>query len=293
MLEGVTDLKKDRFGLEVGKLPVMRTIPMGSLLLHEEPDPRRAGPLEKRIASDRRLRSPVIAARDHDPLTHMLLDGANRVEALRRLGARHVLIQEVDLEDEQVALSTWHHVLEGLDAARFLDRLSAVARVRRAKAEFTRGGDFIPRHGRGVACLVVLPDKRAFAVLDGATPERRLEASKQVVAETASASNVDRVSYSHIGDLARHYPRFSALVCFKGFAKQEVFRLACGGKKFPSGLTRFSVPKRAVALSLPLAFLTERGSTRSKQAKLDATIRRAIAQKRIRFYEEPTFYFDD
>ena len=286
-------MKSDRFGLEIGKLPALRIIPMRSLLLHEEPDPRRARPLERRIASDRRLRSPVIAARDHDPLSHMLLDGANRVDALRRLGARHVLIQEIDLADEQVVLSTWHHVLEGLDAARFLDRLAVFAEVRRSKGEFTRGGDFIPRHGRGVACCVVLPDKRAFAVLDGATPERRLEVSRHVVAETASASNVDRVSYTNLGDLARHYPRFSALVCYKGFAKEEVFRLALSGKKFPSGLTRFSVPKRAVALSLPLAFLTQRGSTKNKQARLDATIRRAIAKKRIRFYQEPTFYFDD
>jgi hypothetical protein len=222
-----------------------------------------------------------------------LLDGANRVEALRRLGARHVLIQEVDLADKHLTLSTWHHVLERLDGKRLVARLGSLTKVCAARARFTRDGDFIPAYADDVACLLVLPAKRVFAVLDGASAASRLEASQRVEAETASASNIDRVSYTNIDDLACNYPDFSALVCYRGFSKPEVLRLALRGKRFPSGVTRFGVPKRALAISIPVGLLTRRGSLAAKQVELDAMIRKAIETKRIRFYEEPTFYFDD
>jgi hypothetical protein len=287
------DLREDRLRLEIGKLPRIRIIEMDSLLLHEDPDPRRSAALARRLAAEGRLRSPVIAARDHGTVSHILLDGANRVEALRRLGARHVLIQEVDLADKALVLSTWHHVLEGLDARRLVARLGDAAKVRSGRARFTRDGDFIPAYTDDVACLLVLPTKRVFAVLDGASPASRLEVSQRVVAETASASNIDRVSYTNIDDLAANYPDFSALICYRGFSKPDVLRLALRGKRFPSGVTRFGVPKRALAVSVPLGLLTRRSSAAAKQAKLDAMIRKAIETKRIRFYEEPTFYFDD
>jgi len=279
--------------LEVGKLPRIRIIDLDSLLLHEDPDPRRSAALARRIATEGRLRSPVIAARDHGTVSHILLDGANRVEALRRLGARHVLVQEVNLADRCLTLSTWHHVLEGLPGENLVGSVGARTRVRPCRSRFTRDGDFIPAFADDVACLIVLPTKRVFAVLDGASAAGRLEASRRVVAATRPASNIDRVSYTNIRDLAANYPTFSALVCYRGFAKADVLRLALAGKRFPSGVTRFGVPKRALALSLPLALLTGRGSTRAKQAELDAIVRHAIETKRIRFYEEPTFYFDD
>jgi len=279
--------------LEIGKLPTIRIIALDSLLLHEDPDPRRAVPLARRIAAEGRLRSPVIAARDHGTVSHILLDGANRLEALRSLGARHVPIQEVDLADRGLTLSTWHHVVEGLDAEELVARVARFTRVRPCRGQFTRGGDFVPAHGRGIAGFIVLPNKRAFAVLDGATAAGRLDVARQLVAETQAATNIDRVSYTNIADLRDHYLRFAALVCYKGFSKQEVLRLALAGKRFPSGVTRFGVPKRALALSLPLDLLTRRGSEKTKQAEVGGMIRQAIAAKRIRFYAEPTFYFDD
>ena len=287
------ELREDRLRLEIGKLPAIRIIEVDSLLLHEDPDPRRSAALARRLEAEGRLRSPVIAARDHGTVSHILLDGANRVEALRRLGARHVLIQEVDLDDKHLALSTWHHVLEGLDGKRLVAKLGAATKVRPCRARFTRDGDFIPTYADDVACLLVLPTKRVFAILDGRSAASRLEASRRMVAETASASNIDRVSYTNIDDLAANYSNFSALICYRGFSKPEVLRLALGGKRFPSGVTRFGVPKRALAISIPLGLLTRRGSRAGKQTELDAMIRKAIETKRIRFYEEPTFYFDD
>lgn len=279
--------------LEIGKLPVLRLVEIDSLLLHEEADPARAVPLARRIRSDGFLRNPPIAARDHGAASHILLDGANRVEALRQLGARFAVIQEVDLADRQVALTTWHHVLEGLRGHKMVRGLASCARVAILKGTFTREGDFLPRFGVDVTCYIILPGRETFAVLGGRLPANRLNIVTRVAAVAAGASNRDRVSYTNVNDLARNYPRFSALICYRAFSKQQVLRLAIAGGRFPSGITRFSVPKRALALSVPLGLLTQRGAARAKQGKLDQMIRRAIESKKIRFYEEPTFYFND
>jgi hypothetical protein len=112
----------------------------------------------------------------------------------------------------------------------------------------------------------------------------------QVVHE---ARNRDRVSYTNMSDLAKHYRDFSALVCYKAFTKDEVLTLSLEGRKFPSGVTRFSIPKRALYFDLPLSFLEGEGSAETKQAELDEIIRGKIRDKKIRFYVEPTFIFDD
>ncbi|MGD9402495.1 MAG: hypothetical protein PVF95_09545, partial [bacterium] len=85
----------------------------------------------------------------------------------------------------------------------------------------------------------------------------------------------------------------SALVCYRGYSKAEVLESAARGRRFPSGVTRFSVPKRALSLSVPLTLLKDRDSLEGKQARVDMLIENKIKQRKIRFYEEPTFYFDE
>jgi hypothetical protein len=282
-----------RADLRIGKLPILRVVAVDSLVLHEMPDEKRWEPLETKIRSDGLLRHPPIAARDHGSSTHILLDGVNRVEALRRLGVQWLLLQEVDLEDDALVLSTWHHVAEGLNTDAFLEEIRRVADVSRAEDDFTPGGDFRPVIDRGMECVLVTADRKAYAVRAPDDPCSRLDVLTAVVGLIQRAANRDRVSYTNMADLARHYRDFSALVCYRPFAKTDVLELALAGRRFPSGVTRFSVPKRALYFDLPVAFLTGGGSVESKQAELDEMVTRKVREQKIRFYVEPTFIFDD
>ncbi|MFH1219620.1 MAG: hypothetical protein V1694_04130 [Candidatus Eisenbacteria bacterium] len=282
--------------LEIGKLPSIQVIAMNSLLLHEDPDPTRSGPLAERIAADGCLRNPLIAARDHGTATHLLLDGANRLEALRALGARCVVIQDVDLDDEGLVLSTWHHAVEGLSGAAIAKRLrraSRVSKVSPIRARLTRQHDFIPTFTGDAACSILLPTGAAFVIRTGLSATDRLDAARAVTDALKDARNVDRVSYTNLDDLRRNYPRFSALICYRGFTKRDILEFALSGKKCPSGITRFGVPKRAVSLSVPLAFLKDSRSLAAKKTALERVLRRKIRERKIRFYQEPTFHFDD
>ncbi len=279
--------------LEIGKLPALRVIDRDSLLLHEEPDEERWKPLETRIQSDGLLKHPPIAARDHDSATHILLDGVNRVQAMKRLGARWLLVQEVDLEDDALVLSTWHHVMEGLAGEAVVRNIGVGAQVSKVEARFTDAGDFIPVFAGDTECLLVLGDRSVYAVHAAEDPGRRLEIVTLVVDVVHEAKNRDRVSYTNMADLAKHYRGFSGLVCYKDFTKAEVLALSLEGRKFPSGVTRFSIPKRALYFDMPFSFLASGGSVEAKQAELDGIIQAKIREKKIRFYVEPTFIFDD
>ena len=282
-----------RPNLEVGKLPSLRVIDVDSLILHEQPDEERWKPLEHRIRADGLLKHPPIAAKDHGSRTHILLDGVNRVEAMKRLGARRLLVQEVDLEDDSLVLSTWHHVMEGLGGEALMEKLTACARFSTVEGRFTAAGDFVPDFDRETECIIVLNDRSVYAVHTTDDLQGRLEIVTGVVGVVHEAANRDRVSYTNMGDLAKHYSDFSALVCYKAFTKDDVLTLSLEGRKFPSGVTRFSIPKRALYFDLPFSFFEGEGSAEAKQAELDEIVRAKIRGKKIRFYVEPTFIFDD
>jgi hypothetical protein len=286
-------LSLERLGLEIGKLPTLKVIPVGALLLHEEPDPRRLERLKVRIEATGVVRNPLIAAKDHGAASHILLDGVNRLEALKTLGARYVLVQEVDFDDEHLVLSVWHHAVEGLDVSAMFHELASQGAIRDSTLEFTEHGDLIPRFSGDHVCCIVLPERAGWVVMGGGSAESNLEVLRRVVGLTERAANRDRVSYTNMDDLCVNYHSLSALLCYKAFSKDDLLRLTLEGKHFPSGVTRFSVPKRALEFKVSLSFLREAASPEAKQAELQRMILDKIRGQRIRFYEEPTFYFDD
>lgn len=279
--------------LEIGKLPRLAVVELDLLLLHEESDPARFERLKQKIASEGRLRNPPIAARDEKSGAYVLLDGANRIGALRELGARFVVVQEIDMSDANLTVSTWHHAVEGLDVREALGRAESFAKIVSTVGVFTCDDDFLPSFRRGWACLIVLPDRTTYAVQGGTDSSRRAALARDVFRLTSDRADVDRVTYTNMRDLARHYPRFSALVCYRPFSKQDVAKFAKDRTLLPGGITRFCVPKRALEFSVPLDFLIEDGPAETKRATIDRMIQEKIAARRIRFYAEPTFYFDE
>jgi hypothetical protein len=283
----------EQLALEIGKLPKLMLIGEKDLLLHEEADARRSERIVARLKADGIVRHPLIAARDHGTVSHMLLDGVNRCAALRSLGCKFLPIQEVDLKDRSLGLSTWHHEVEGLEPEQVVEVLSSSMRVVAFKGTFTPAGDFIPHFEPDWGACIVLPDRRCMAlVVDGST-QQRVEAIRRMVRRVSPKGAMDRVSYTNIDDLVRNYPDFSALVCYREFSKEDVFQMAVRGVLFPSGVTRFSVPKRALSFGFPLSLLQGDESLAERQEALDRMIIEKIRARKIRFYQEPTFHFDD
>ncbi|HEX5691143.1 MAG TPA: ParB N-terminal domain-containing protein, partial [Roseiflexaceae bacterium] len=103
----------------------LRILPLADLRPHERTDPRRVDPLTARLREEKLLRNPpIVAPLAYGDARFVVLDGANRVTALRALGLPHILAQVVDYG--AVALHTWHHAITVYRAEELIAQLTAI-----------------------------------------------------------------------------------------------------------------------------------------------------------------------
>jgi hypothetical protein len=272
-----------------GAMPFLRVWPTERLLLHEEADPGRVRRLVDALRRDGVLRNPPVVAPLSD-LRAVVLDGANRVSALRTLALPHIVVQPVAYQDPQVSLSVWRHfAAEGvagtLRAAAAGAGLGPSRNVRDADDAESRlaagegvaaildadGAALIPRPRDRVAAADVLC--RLAALYRDGRPVHRIE---------GGSPDELRVSYGP-----------GALVLFRRFDKSEILALATAGGRLPAGVTRHIIPGRVLRLNTPLAWLADSIDLAVKQAALDAQLRQRWQAHGVRYYAEPTFLFDE
>lgn len=270
--------------LKIGELPRLSILPIDDVLFHEEPDEERAALLTAKLKREGVLRNPPIVADVNGTRRRILLDGANRLTALRSLGFRYVLVQEIDLFDPGLVISLWHHAVERLDKSYFAEQLAAIdgLAVRTVEEE----------QGKTIARLL-FPDRSAFYLSAGGDVFRIVHLLTQVTRLYHGSAYMDRVSYTNLEHLQRNYAEFRALISFRTFRKEEIVQLTTNNVKVPSGITRVLVPKRALFFNLPLEVLRSGGSAEELNQWLQQHLAEKIRNKSIRFYQEPTFIFDE
>jgi hypothetical protein len=272
--------------LKIGELPELHIVGLNDVVLHEDPDMERVARLVDRFSADGILKNPPVAGRSKGHRL-IILDGANRVTALRKLGYSHVLVQELDLFDPGLSLGTWHHAIEGLGAEDLLDHAAGIPGVSLTE-EAGEPGSPVPELAR-----FHFPEGRMVS-LSGADglDERVIQLHKLTKAYHRFAY-FDRVSYTNMEDLARNYRTFSALLTFRPFTLEDLQELTHWDRRVPSGVTRILLPKRALRFNLQLEMLRAGLSVEEKEEWLQQTILEKVGDKSIRFYSEPTFFFDE
>jgi molybdopterin synthase sulfur carrier subunit len=269
-----------------GRLPELRIVPAEALLLHEECDTARVDRLAQRLEADGMLRNPPVAAA-LDGQAYVVLDGANRVTALRRLGALHQLAQVVDYGDASVALEVWAHLLRD-DGMLVAAQTTPGARWEPMPEEAVRSG---LRDGT-LACGLVTADG-AHGLVGPAALEDRIRLLAGVVAAYNGRTPIHRVHPAALEVLARDYGGAAALVLFPLLTKQEIGAVARLPVKLPSGISRHIIPQRALRVNVDLALLLGDEGTAAKQARLDEIIRGRLLDHRIRHYPEATVLYDE
>lgn len=259
-------------------------VEIGNIRFHEEVDLARVAALVERLAGDRFLKHPPIVAR-LPGADRLLLDGANRIEALRRMGIRHALVQTEDFDDPRLRLSRWHHVIRTRDAAALLRRPPAGLR----KLEGPEAGA-----GLRAICTLVLPDGRATRFLGPGEFAARAAALREVAARhTHPRARLSRIAHRNLDQLRERHPEFGGLIVYAGVSKDEVLGIAAAGERLPSGITRFLVPRRVLGFNLPLAFLEMDLPLPLKRTRLAGMVAERFDSGSVRYYAEPAFVFDD
>jgi hypothetical protein len=263
------------------RLPDLRVVASGDLLLHEDCDPLRVERLGQALEADGVLRNPPVVA----PLEggqYVVLDGANRVTALRQAGYADQLAQVVDYDDPSVTLEVWSHVLaEDIAPSRGGSwRVMALDAIHAGLEAGSLGCGVVTDSGaRG---LVTAPD---LAV--------RVEAVAGVVSGYKGRTQIYRVQPAPFESLRRQYGRVGALVLFPQFGKAAIRDIARLPVKLPSGVSRHIVQNRALRVNLDLALLRAAVPAQEKQARLAELIARRLVEHRVRRYPESTVVFDD
>jgi len=287
-------------------MPRLRVWPTERLLLHEEADPARVRRLADALRRDGVLRTPPIVApllpadpgsagRDGAGRTApsgaeraVVLDGANRVTALRTLGLAHTVVQPVFYDDPRVGLSVWrHYAAEGTPgtlraAAADLGAVTPVEDETEAEARIAAG--------EGIAAVIDARGGVLFHQAGGAAAAA--DALCRLAALYRDGRAVHRIDAGTLDDLRIAYGA-GALVLFRRFEKSEILDLAVEGGRLPAGITRHVIPGRALRLNTPLAWLGDGIDTAAKQAALDAQLEQRWQAHGVRYYAEPTFLFDE
>jgi len=266
-------------------IPAMEVLRIRDIRLHEEVDLARVAALIDRLSSDGILRNPPIVARLDDG-RRLLLDGANRIEALRRMGMRHALVQTETFGDEALGLTHWNHVIRGREAALILEDPPAATR-------FQRHGESTAPDGEPLGRLWS-PDGESTVLRGHPDPAARAAALRELCTRyTHPRARLARIAHRDLDEVRSAYPEFGGLLEYSDISKEQVLATTEAGERLPSGITRFLVPRRVLGFNLPLSFLETNLPLDEKRRRLEDLVADRFETGRVRYYAEPAFVFDD
>ncbi|HJW83106.1 MAG TPA: ParB N-terminal domain-containing protein [Anaerolineae bacterium] len=287
------------------ELPRLVIVPTASLASHEEVDLQRSQPLAERLRAEGVLKNPPVVAPIEGEQRYVVLDGTNRVVALRALACPHVVVQVVDYDDPDLILDTWSHLVTDMPAGDFLAAVRSIAGVRlepgnqlHARAELARRQAVAylvtpqPAPRRDEAPLDPIRVDAHVVYADGDL-QRRAAILTRLVSQYRTRGRIQRVNTDHIDQLWRLYDHIAGLVVFPRYEPSEIMELARQGAYLPTGITRHVVPGRALRLNFPLRVLFDERTLLEKHAWLQDWLRAKLAGKEVRYYQESTFLFDE
>jgi hypothetical protein len=283
--------------IKIGELPDIRLVPVNELFFHEDPDEERLLGLVSRLGAEGILKNPPIVAETDSAYRYIILDGANRVTALIKHNFTHIPVQVVNLGDPRLTIECWHHAVERYDKLFFEQSIANFGSIELVPAKPVRlnGEDDINGNNwdQDTLCRLVFADGTGLYARGDGDIYARVDKLKKITDLYLHTSLSDRVSYTNLTHLKSNYPEFRTLLLFRSFTKEELLQIVLSGRKLPAGVTRVLLPKRALGLNIRLEFLRSSLTLEEKNHWLSELIHKMVLNKTIRFYQEPTFVFDE
>ncbi len=273
--------------------PDLRIVPLDDVLPHEEVDEERALSLVERIRADGVLRNPpIVAPIDEvslDPRM-VVLDGANRVFAMRQLGLNCTLVQVVHYGTEAVRLETWAHVVNGMTTPALLELINSLENIALVKVDPAEAHTLLARRE---AILSLIIAAGVCVVYGGGDLYEQSARLLCVVNAYKAHGGINRTTAKTIEEARPLYPNGAGLVVFPDYLPSEVVAAARNQAYLPSGVTRHIIQGRALRVNYPISKLELCDSLEAQNARLAAWVHERAAAHSIRFYAEPTFIFDE
>jgi len=269
----------------VQRYPNLEILPADQICLHEHHDPQRTRPLVERIRSSGILYNPPLVIPVNGQQSFMVLDGANRVTALKEMGLPHLLVQIVDPESPGLGLQTWNHVIWKISQDSLLSEIQAMQDI---SLDIVGEYKFSDRS----LGFLELTDQRRFAMTTK-SPHNRSETITKLVRMYSKLARFDRTMIEDIVGMNGLYEQLAGLIIYPQFKISEVVQFCQEEKLLPAGITRFIVSPRALRLNYPLANLAGDTSIDEKRKMLQKFIQERMDKKGVRIYTETTVLYDE
>jgi hypothetical protein len=199
----------------------------------------------------------------------------------------------VDYESEAVRLDTWHHVVSGLPGDDFLRNLHALEGIEVEQVDLLNARAALAR--RAVLAYTVLGDHHAYTLNTAArSTADRTGLLCKVVDTYKRSGTLNRINTDVLSKARHDFPEAVAIVVFPRFQPAEIMVAARDGILLPPGISRHVIQGRAMRLHYPLEEFREDGAPlEAKNDRLRTWLQERNAKKRVRYYAESTYLFDE
>lgn len=273
-------------------LPRLEIVSLRNLILHEDVENHRVDRIQERFRAESTLKNPPVVGRNPRYRRLIVLDGASRVTAARRLGLPHFLVQIVPYPSADIGLDPWHHIVVGMDWRTLVERASAIGGAR-VDVVSTREADRALEQRTALASIRA-PGRKP-AVLTLLHPRRTgLGPIRELTRLYATDPGLHRVREDQLPLPEEWLGEERVLVLFPRFTQEDILRLALRQRdRLPMGITRHTVPNRALRVHYPLASLRSRATLAEKRKRLHRFLEDRWEGGRIRHYPEATTVYDE
>lgn len=276
--------------------PELRIVPIESVLPHEEHDDQRLEPLMKRIVeSNIWLHPPVVTSMPNVADKWVVLDGANRCNAVRRLGYPHILVQVVEYDTGQVQLDTWNHVIAEVDPQMIVEAIRNTEDITIAESELlTAQAQLAKRYA--LAYLIDYTDQKRVYLITGNERDIRTRTKllRRVVDVYKRQGVLERISSVNTRHVEQMYPDVAAVMVFPHYEPSEILYAAREDILLPPGISRHIIHGRAMRILYSLeAMIDPDTPVEVKNEHLQAWVVERTQARAVRFYAESIYTFDD
>lgn len=275
---------------QIPELPELQIIDTKFMRPHEDIEEGRSQRLIRALQTEGFLKNPPAVLRIEGEIEqYVVLDGANRTMAFRKMGFPHMLVQ---IANEGVEVRSWNHILSDGKLGPLLEKVRSISGIELTESDEFRAAAALARE-ESVAYMV-LPDGKTWQLnMDAMDTPEKLSCLTEFVRMFHGNFRRERTTTSNLDGLASLYPDMNCLVVYPQFSVSDVVEVVSSGQLFPAGLTRFLISPRALRVNFPLAMLADRSPVDEKRLALKEWIRQRVEQRSVRYYAESTFVFDE
>jgi hypothetical protein len=276
---------------------------LDDLISHETCDFNRVCRLADQIKKNGYLKNPVLVASfpttggpevlsPKESKKLLVLDGVDRVSALKLLGFRDVLVQRVDYTDESVELTSWNHLIFKIKKDRLTQTLEKLD-LETSPCNWSWKREAL--QDQRTVCYLLFRDHSGLVLSQKDTfVENRVKNLSSVIAVYRSAWEIYYPgSDDALPSALESFENATAVNALPVFEKPQVLDLVSRGMLFPFGATRFVIPRWVLGLEISCSVLGAQVPLSEKNSFLKELLSYRIKSKKARFYQESVFLFNE